>query len=131
MNPKHIIYFDGYCGLCHKSVQFVLKNDKKSIIFFSPLSSAFSKKDLINTDQADDTFYIKSNGQLYQKSEAWIVTLNLLGGFWKIVAIAAKQLPSEFLNNCYDFIAKHRKKIFGSKDNCDLLSREQKDRFIF
>lgn len=130
MKPKHIIFFDGSCGLCHRSVQFVLSHDKNKIFYFSPLNSDFSKKELVSTDTSVDTFYLKSNDVLYQKSQAWAKTLYLLGGIWLLIAVILSKLPTTLLDNCYDFIAKHRFKIWGKKENCDLLSKEQKDRFI-
>jgi len=130
LKPKHIIFFDGSCGLCHRSVQFILSNDRNEIFHFSPLNSEFSKKELISTDSSVDTFYIKSDGVLYQKSEAWVKTLYLLGGVWLLIATVMSKLPKALLDSCYDFIAKHRSKIWGRKENCDLLSKDQKGRFI-
>lgn len=131
MKPDHIVFFDGSCGLCHWSVQFILRWDKKKIFYFSPLNSEFGKKALINTDAATDTFYLKSSGHLYQKSEGAIKTLILLGGFWSLLGQALNLLPTQFLNFVYDVIAKFRIQLFGTKTSCDLLSKDQKGRFIF
>ncbi len=131
MQPKHIIFFDGSCGLCHRSVQFILSRDKKELFHFSPLDSQYSSKALVNVDSSADTFYLKSDEIIYQKAEAWIKTLFLLGGTWKLIAIALKQIPTATLDIVYDFIAKYRKQIFGTKTNCDLLSKDQKNRFLF
>lgn len=131
MHPKHIIFFDGSCGLCHRSVRFIINYDKKELFHFSPLESQFSKSALIDTDSSIDTFYLKSDGVLYQKSEAWIRSLFLLGGAWKLASITLNKVPRTILDKGYDFIAKYRKQIFGVKNNCDLLSKDQKNRFIF
>ena len=38
-----ILFYDGDCGFCNKSVQFVLKYENRSEIYFSALQSDFSR----------------------------------------------------------------------------------------
>jgi predicted DCC family thiol-disulfide oxidoreductase YuxK len=41
---KKIILFDGVCNLCEKSVQIVIKNDKKDVFRFVALQSELGEK---------------------------------------------------------------------------------------
>ena len=46
MTNKSILFFDGNCGLCNRSVKFVLRKEKNQELIFSPLQSEFAKKTL-------------------------------------------------------------------------------------
>ena len=41
---NNIIFFDGVCNVCDKTVDFILNHDKKNKFFYSSLQSDFSKK---------------------------------------------------------------------------------------
>ena len=37
---RHLVLFDGVCGLCSRIVQFVLAVDRRRVSLFAPLQSA-------------------------------------------------------------------------------------------
>ena len=43
-NFNNIIFFDGVCNVCDKTIDFIILHDKKKIFFYSSLQSDFSKK---------------------------------------------------------------------------------------
>jgi len=44
MDNHLIVLYDGVCGLCNKSIQFILKRDKKDAFRFASLQSEFGRK---------------------------------------------------------------------------------------
>ncbi|MBN4077542.1 DUF393 domain-containing protein [bacterium AH-315-C20] len=66
-----IIFYDGHCGFCHSSIQFVLDNRKRDF-YFCALQSNYAKKVLSENkiELKMDTIYYLNNGRLHDKSTA-------------------------------------------------------------
>lgn len=125
-----IIFYDGDCGLCNRSVQFVLKHERCSEISFSALQSNFSKTffDKHQLPSPDfSTFYFYKDNQLYKKSTAAFKVIPYLKWYWQPLR-AFSLLPVRLTDLVYDFIAKRRKKIGGIF--CVIPSEENRKRFI-
>ena len=73
LRNKTILLFDGYCNLCHSSVQFVLKHEKKSELYFTSLQSPIGLEILtyykIDSSKIDSLVLIEKN-KAYTKSTA-------------------------------------------------------------
>lgn len=111
-----IVFYDGDCGFCDRTVQFILKHEKKAYIKFSPLQSDFSKLFFLEEQlSAPDysTFYFYSNNQLYQKSRAAFLLLPHLKWYLQPLHVF-KLLPLYVRDAVYDYIAKRRKLITHS-----------------
>ncbi len=127
---KNIIFYDGDCGFCNRSVQFVLNNERKSEIYFSSLQSDYAREffkaqNLPNPDLS--TFYYYSNGILYQKSTAALKVVPKLKWYYRFFVFG--WIAPKFLRDgIYDFIAKNRKKIMNNF--CALPNPEQQLRFL-
>lgn len=133
MDPqqKNIVFYDGDCGFCNRTVQFILKFERNHEIMFSPIQSDFTKNFFKgnNAPEPDlSTFYFYTNYVLLSKSTAALALLPFLKfpffGFnlFRIIPICQR-------DQLYDFIAKRRKKI--SADYCLIPNEEQKSRFLF
>lgn len=48
---KNIVFFDGTCGFCQWSVQFIYKYDRKERFFFAPLQGSTAKKILAHNSE--------------------------------------------------------------------------------
>ena len=70
---KHIIYFDGICGLCNSFVSFLLKIDSSSNLKFATIQGESGQK-LLNkmnfSNSEFDTLIFQKNDQVYTKSTA-------------------------------------------------------------
>lgn len=125
-----IIVYDGDCGLCNRSVQFVLRHEKDAIIQFSPLQSEFAQrffeeKHFPTPDYT--TFYFYTNNRLFQKSRAAFRIIPYLKWYWQPLRIFAL-FPPFLTDGVYNFIAKRRKKIGGTF--CVIPTAENRKRFI-
>ncbi|MFN5416565.1 MAG: thiol-disulfide oxidoreductase DCC family protein [Flavobacteriia bacterium] len=127
---QKILFYDGDCGFCNKSVQFVLNNERNSDICFSALQSDFALNFFKehNFPKADlSTFYFWDGKKLYQKSAGALRLVNDLKFKWQFLKIGYL-IPVFLRDKIYDFIAKRRHKL--SVGFCALPSPEQKKRFI-
>lgn len=127
---QHIVFYDGDCGFCNSTVQFILKNEKTDELLFSALQSSFTV-DFMKSIQAPEpdfsTLYFWSEGKLLQKSTAALAISKHLKEPYSWLRIF-KLIPLFLRDFGYDFIAKHRKKI--KKDACFLPSEMQRNRVL-
>ncbi|MBC9813536.1 DUF393 domain-containing protein [Crocinitomicaceae bacterium CZZ-1] len=125
-----IIFYDGDCGLCNRSVQFVLKHERHSALYFCALQSTFAESffqshHLPSPDLT--TVYFFEKNHLYQKSEAAFKIIPHLKWYWQPLRVFSV-FPRCITNRVYDFIARRRKQIGGTF--CVIPSQENKKRFI-
>ena len=126
--PSHLILFDGFCHLCSKTVQFILKHDKKGIFYFAPLQSETTKEICADSTDVDSVVYVEY-GQIFIRSEAILKICIKLGFPWNILAVG-KILPIRWRDKIYDMIAKKRYKWFGKRDSCMMPEEKYKKRFL-
>ena len=132
-----LILYDGVCGLCNRSVRFVLKRDRKGAFRFASLQSSAGREILTRhgiTPDALDTFYVipdfgLASERVLSKSSAAIYTAARLGGIWQAAAML-RLLPLRVRDRVYDTIARHRYRMFGRYDTCPLPEPAYRDRFI-
>lgn len=132
-----VILYDGICGLCNRSVRFVLKRDREGVFRFASLQSAAAREVLARhrlTPDALDTFYVVVDfglpgERVLSKSAAAIYTAEKLGGVWK-AATVLRLLPRRLRDWAYDMVARHRYRVFGKYDTCPLPDARYRDRFI-
>jgi len=132
-----ILLYDGVCGLCHRSVQFVLRHDAAGRFRFAALQSAFAAGILsrYGRDPRDlDTVYLLldeggANERLLCRSDAILAVLRELGGPWALLA-TARVLPRTLRDRAYAFLARRRYRWFGRSDQCLLPRAEVRSRFL-
>jgi len=123
-----IVLFDGYCGLCSKIVNFILKHDKKKKFHFASQQSEFAKRFLENGQKDINAIFYFHSGRMHTKSTAIIRIIYQLGGFWKL-GLLLIVIPSVLRNLIYDWIARNRYLWFGKNDACYLPRPEFRERF--
>ncbi len=129
--------FDGVCVLCDRSIQFLLKIDRRKILKFTHLQSKTAKS-IINRHPI-----IKSGGQsvifvvnfgnanetIFLRSDAISRIFKTIGGKWQIVSWL-KLIPRIIRDPFYNWLAKNRYKWFGKYNECRLPNSEWQKRFL-
>jgi len=133
---EKIIFFDGRCGLCSRTVTFFLDRKTGSIFKFASLQSQVATS-LVpehavysNSNLAPKTVVFYSHELTLIRSEAVEAIMIDLGGFYKIVAMLGKVIPLILKNAIYDFIAKNRYSWFGKTESCYPPPESQKNLFL-
>ncbi|MDR6459251.1 putative DCC family thiol-disulfide oxidoreductase YuxK [Chryseobacterium vietnamense] len=128
---KHIVFFDGDCGVCNFWVQWILERDKKDQFMFASLQSDFGQQFLSERGLETNVFntmYLWKPGRYYLiKSRAVLEIANLLGGIYKLSFIG-KIIPAFLRDKAYDLISRNRMKLANQK--CYLPDQHQKKKFI-
>lgn len=136
---KHIVFYDGVCGLCNKFIQFVIDNDTNGVFFFAALQSEFASRTLgrrgVNAGNLDTVYILSNYGdaqkeQLYNRSDAVAFAVSQLKPWIKPLAFLIKIFPKPIRDFGYAMVAKIRYKLFGKHDQCMLPSPETRARFI-
>jgi predicted DCC family thiol-disulfide oxidoreductase YuxK len=127
-----IIFFDGECIFCNKSISFLIKFDKKKIFKFASLQSE-TGQNILKKFQKDsmvfDSIILYDGFEIFEKSDAFIKICIHLSGGWKFFSIV-KFLPYSVRDFFYDFIANNRYIFFGKSNSCIIPSKEERERFI-
>lgn len=128
---NNIIFFDGVCNVCDKTVDFILNHDKKNKFFYSSLQSDFSEKffksknENLNLESivvfSDDKFLYKSKGIIY--------ILKNIGGYPRIIGFLLGIFPKFISDYFYSLFAKYRYKLFGKMDICKIPTENHISRF--
>ncbi|MCX6186363.1 MAG: DCC1-like thiol-disulfide oxidoreductase family protein [Bacteroidetes bacterium] len=127
---SHIVYYDGYCGLCHASVRFIIKHDKYKVFRYASLQSDFAQQRLPQHHlKTTDTIILFANGNLLTKSIAVFTIVQLLGFPYNMLLVF-KAFPISTGNRVYYFISKHRYRVWGKLNTCLLPSQKHKDLFL-
>jgi predicted DCC family thiol-disulfide oxidoreductase YuxK len=119
---RTILFVDGYCNLCNGLVRFLLKIDRNEILYFTPIDSNFSKTLLSSKNinfNSPESVYLLKNNTLYDKSMAIIEISKSLGYPYKLFSLS-EFIPLKIRDQCYDFVARNRYKIFGKSNACKL-----------
>ncbi len=132
---KAILFFDGDCGLCNRVVRFLIRQDMHKQLYFAPLQGTTAKaivppeyRQLLSTVVYYRTVADKKYS-LYTRSDAVLLALVDVGGFWCILAKGLRLLPMRIRDWCYDRIANNRKYLLGNAA-CKLPTREEHARIL-
>lgn len=132
---RHIVLYDGECGLCQHSVQWLLDHDRTGMLLYAPLQGDTAAELLASVqlpDGLDSIIYVsESEGSM---SVEWYSTgilqlLHLLPLPWSLGRFFL-WVPKFIRDGVYRFIARNRIKWFGNADSCRLPSVDEASRFL-
>jgi len=132
---RHLLFYDGECGLCDRAVQFVLKHDRKKEFIFAPLQGVTAVKELAQLPPELKTIDSLILLQDYGTPEQEITTHGrgamricwLLGGWWALIGWKSF-LPSWPFDVAYRFVARNRHRLFSQA--CIVPDPEHRERFL-
>ena len=128
---KRILFFDGVCGLCHWSVDFVLIRDVNGKIQFAPLQGETAHSLLAPAEISQLNSVVFWNaGRVDRKSSAVVRVLWQLSLGWQLVGTLLGLIPLPLRNLGYDLVARNRYALFGKKPSCRVPRPEERIRFL-
>ncbi|MBD3675875.1 MAG: DUF393 domain-containing protein [Planctomycetaceae bacterium] len=126
-----ILYFDGVCGLCNRSVDFIIKRDANRDFRFAPLQGETAKSELSTTDIENfNTLILQTESRLYRRSAAVVRILWRLGGAWALLGVILWLIPLPLRNLGYRLVSMSRYSLFGKKESCRIPAPEERDQFL-
>jgi predicted DCC family thiol-disulfide oxidoreductase YuxK len=132
MPDSLVIFYDGVCGLCDRTVRFTLAHDRQGRFRYAALQSDYASATLAahGRDARDlDTVCVLDGGRLRIKSDAVLAILAHVDGPWRLLT-ALRIVPRPLLDKLYEFVAGNRYRWFGRFDQCAVPPPELRERFI-
>ena len=132
-----VLLYDGLCGFCDGTVQFILRHDRRGTLRFATLQGDFAR-DVIarhpELDGVDSLVLLEPNEtsraeKVYVRSAGALRVARYLGGPWHL-ARATAIVPRFLRDWAYDGFARVRYRVFGRYDSCPIPTPEQRARFI-
>lgn len=145
---SRVIFFDGYCVLCNRWVDILLKalqaREKDSTLLsfqVASLQGKTAKQILVETGRGDLLLPPFKTIVLYEKatheqgtvflieSDAVLRIFTFLGGKWKWLHLF-RFTPRKFRNWLYRVISENRYQWFGKQDTCRVPTPEERSFFL-
>jgi predicted DCC family thiol-disulfide oxidoreductase YuxK len=126
-----ILLFDGECGFCNKTILFYLKREKSKKMHFAPLQSevGIALRNYFEISHNTDSIILIKDHSAFIKSCAALRLTMYMKGLWPLM-MGFVIIPPFLRNRAYEFIARRRMKWFGRVENCALLPKEDRQRFL-
>jgi predicted DCC family thiol-disulfide oxidoreductase YuxK len=126
-----LLVYDGECGFCARSVQFILRHERRHDLRFVPRDSEFGKelRRRFHLEAVESMLWIDADRALAE-SDAVLASAKYLGGIWAALAKLASLVPRPLRTWAYRLIARNRRRLSRRASVCLLPSAEQKLRFL-
>ncbi|RMH04718.1 MAG: DUF393 domain-containing protein [Planctomycetota bacterium] len=110
------VFFDGGCGLCHRAVLFLLREDRAAVLRFAPLGGR-TFAGLFPGEAAagfpDSLVVVRADGAPLVRSAAVVHLAGRLGGAWRPLGFLLRLLPRALADRIYDRLAAVRTRLFA------------------
>ncbi len=120
LTKDNIVFYDGACSLCSRTVAFLIKADKNQQLKFAPLdgvTSAMLEIPAVSEGEATVVFYKK--GELYFRSTAVLKIIQLLPFPWHLLRVFTL-VPNFIRDYVYRIVGRNRYRWFGKNTTCIL-----------
>ena len=134
---KSVILYDGVCGLCDRTVKFVLRHERDAKFLLAPRQGEYARALLLrhgrDPENMGSVILVRNPGtpdeSLLEKSDASLGIAQTLGFPWNL-ALAARVIPRPIRNFAYGIVAKNRYRWFGKFDQCRIPIGDDRARFL-
>ena len=129
--PK-IIFFDGVCILCNRTVDFLIRKDKRKELKFASLQSPLAKRlipEYLSNNSSPGTVIFLDHEKIYSHSAAILRIMRNLPFPYNSTVIFLG-VPVFLRDWIYNFIAKNRYRWFGKLEICRMPDIGTKERIL-
>ena len=133
--PKHLVFFDGNCGFCDHTVQWLLARDSKEQLYFAPLEGDMAGHVLsqfVLPEGLDSIIYVRTlndGSEMFVYSDAIGQILKELPWYWSWLRVGWLT-PRGVRDQIYKAFAARRIQWFGTVDACQLPNERQARRLL-
>jgi len=129
MDDEAILFYDGTCKLCSRSVNFVLRHEKQAVLHFASLDSDCAQQHL-PAEGLPDSLVLLHKGKLYIESDAAFLLASYLKLPYRLLRLF-RIFPNFLANPVYRIIARNRYRWFGRETgSCIVPTEGQRGRFL-
>lgn len=127
-----VLFFDGECGFCSRSVRRVHGLDRAGVVDFAPLQGELAAERGFTRYAAKGggtmVLLREEDGRIFLKSEACVMLGRVLGGVWRVMAEVCGVLPRGVRDAIYDGVARNRHLLGGGGGSCEVPEGSLRER---
>lgn len=135
---RHVVFFDGECFMCNRSMRTLMGLDRHRRLRFAPLQGETAKE---VTERREDLefdlktiIYVENLGEkgekVFLRSTAVLQSVIRTGRGWASLARLALVVPRPLRDAVYNFIARNRISWFGRTESCSLIPPERRNQLL-
>lgn len=132
-----VLFYDGACGVCTRSVRLVLRHDRAKALRFASLggehgAALFRRHpELAGIDSMVWVSPAESGREerLLLRSDAALEVARYLGGWWRLLGLL-RVVPRRLRDWGYDWFARNRARFGGGPEACTVPGPEERARFL-
>jgi predicted DCC family thiol-disulfide oxidoreductase YuxK len=127
-----IVLYDGSCGLCTRSVRWILGHEGDHQLRFAPLqgeTAAALRARYVNIPETLESVVYIDGERAHLRSKAFLHMARHFRAPWRWLH-AVRWLPAILLDLGYRVVASLRYRVFGRVESCELPSPENRARFM-
>ena len=129
--PGPIVLYDGECGLCHRSVKFLIARDRGQL-YYAPLQGETAAALRARHPEIPTTLesvVLVDRDRVFLRSKAFLYVSKYLTRPWRW-GYHLRWLPALVLDLGYRLVASMRYRIWGKYDACERPSVEQQAQLL-
>lgn len=136
MHDAHIVFYDGHCALCHRSVRWLLDHDPYQRLLFAPLQGATAAR--LREEQVplpenleSVALVVRRQGEtkVFVRSQALLELCNLIEFHpWWVRLLG--YVPTIIADLAYRLTARLRYALFGPAKVCPWRTVTESHRFL-
>jgi predicted DCC family thiol-disulfide oxidoreductase YuxK len=142
LGDRLLVIFDGRCGLCNRTVRWLVRRDSQDRLRFVASESAnvaglLARHGIgaLESESGPATILVVRDAggateQMQVRSEAVLALLAELPRPWPTVAAMLRWIPRPVLDLGYRLIARWRYRIWGRLETCPLPTTENRVKFL-
>jgi predicted DCC family thiol-disulfide oxidoreductase YuxK len=140
IGDRLLVIFDGHCGLCNRSVRWLLDHDRQDRLRFvasesTQVSEWLAIYGLEEAGPASGTILVarqlgRPGERILARSHAILALLRELPRPWPKVAEVLGWIPRPLRDLAYRLVARWRYRIWGHLETCPLPSPSDRHRFL-
>lgn len=128
-----VVLYDGDCGLCHRSVRFILRHERDRVLKFAALDSPYALNAMAKHGPAEaprDTMVVLAGDRVLMRSDAALFIAGHLCAPWRWLRIF-RVMPCGWRDALYDFTARRRHRWFARPEEaCPMPDAASRSRFL-
>ena len=131
-----VFFYDGECGVCTRSVELVLRHDRRGALRFASLRGEHGAALLRRHPElsgVDSMFWVEAGAsghgeRVLARSDAVLQVARYLGGWWTLL-LPVRAVPRSVRDAAYAWFARHRAGL-ARPEACRVPTPEERSRFL-
>jgi predicted DCC family thiol-disulfide oxidoreductase YuxK len=131
-----LLVYDGDCAFCARSVQFILRFDRRRTVRFAARDGVHGTA--VRTRHpalasVDSLLWVDGRGAgevVRTHSDAALAAARYLGGVWGVLAALGRVVPRPVRDTVYRVIARNRHRLGGGAAACVVFTPDERARVL-